>query len=57
MELFIKIWPILTWVFVAIIILPSTIFKDNMHEAKFLRFQIILLIIQLICSIIYFINI
>ena len=57
MEIFIKIWPILTWIFVAVIIIPYEIIKDSEKAGKFLIIQIILVIIQLICSIIYFINI
>ena len=57
METFMKIWPILTWIFVAIIIIPCEIIKDSEKADKFLIIQIILVIIQVICSFIYFINI
>ena len=56
MEIFMKIWPILTWFFVAIII-SYEIIKNSEKVDIFLIIQIILVIIQLICSIIYFINI
>ena len=57
MEIFIKIWPILTWIFMAVIIILYEIIKDSEKADKFLIIQIILVIIQLICSVIYFINI
>lgn len=57
MELFIKIWPILTWILMAVIVVPHDIIKDKEIAARFLMSQIILLIVQVICSIIYFINI
>lgn len=57
MELFIKIWPILTWILMAVIVVPHDIIKDKEISARFLMSQIILLIVQVICSIIYFINI
>ena len=57
MELFIKIWPVLTWILMAVIVVPNDIIKDKEIAAKFLVIQIILLIIQVICSVIYFINI
>ena len=57
MELFIKIWPILTWILMAVIVVPHDIIKDKKIAANFLKVQLILLIFQLICSIIYFINI
>ena len=57
MELFIKIWPILTWILMTVIVVPHDIIKDNKIATNFLKFQLILLIFQLICSIIYFINI
>ena len=57
MELFIKIWPILTWILMAVIVVPHDIIKDKEIAARFLMIQFILLIVQVICSIIYFINI
>lgn len=52
-----KMWPILTWLFVAVIIISYEIIKDSEKADRFLIIQIILVIIQLICSVIYFINI
>ena len=57
MELFIKIWPVLTWILMAVIVVPHDIIKDKKIAARFLMTQIILLLIQVICSIIYFTNI
>ena len=57
MEIFMKIWPILILLFVAIIIISYEIIKNSEKVDRFLIIQIILVIIQLICSIIYFINI
>ena len=51
------IWPILILLFVAIIIISYEIIKNSEKVDRFLIIQIILVIIQLICSIIYFINI
>lgn len=57
MEIFMKIWSILILLFVAIIIISYEIIKNSEKVDRFLIIQIILVIIQLICSIIYFINI
>ena len=57
MEIFMKIWSILILLFVAIIIISYEIIKNSEKVDRFLIIQIILVIIQLICSIIYLINI
>ena len=49
METFMKIWPILIWLFVAVIIIPCETIKDSEKADKFLIIQIILVIIQVIC--------
>ena len=58
METFIEIWPTLTWVFTAIIaiLIPFIIFIPNHQIVKVLSWiQFILLAIQLVCLIIFFI--
>ena len=58
METFIEIWPTLTWVFTAIILIliPFIIFIPNRQIVKVLSWiQFVLLAIQLIFSVIFFI--
>ena len=58
METFLNTWPTLTWVFTAIILIliPFIIFIPNSQIAKVLSWiQFILLAIQIVCLIIFFI--
>ena len=58
METFLNIWPTLTWVFTAIILIliPFIIFIPDSKIVKILSWiQFILLVIQLVCLIIFFI--
>ena len=58
MEIFIEMWPSLIWVFTIIIaiLIPFIVFIPNSQIIKVLSWiQFILLIIQIVCLILFFI--
>ena len=57
MESFVHLWPTLTWVFTAIILLNACImfFADDRATNKLLKAQGVLLAIQLVLTVAFFI--